>query len=36
MDEYYKKSVAGVEGFTHGRVPCGVSDKAHFFLNGKH
>ena len=35
IDEYYKKSVAGVEGFTHGIVSCGVNDKAHFFLNAK-
>lgn len=35
IDEYYKKSVAGVEGFTNGIVSCGVNDKAHFFLNAK-
>ena len=35
IDEYYKKSVTGVEGFTHGIVSCGVNDKAHFFLNAK-
>lgn len=35
IDEYYKKSVAGVEGFTRGIVSCGVNDKAHFFLNAK-